>query len=78
MNHDVQRRFGIEVRRRRQALGWSQERLAGAADLNRSYMGEIERGVVTASLETAQKLAQALGAPLSELISCCEQARCAG
>lgn len=76
--NDVQRRFGLEVRRRRQALGWSQERLAGAADLNRSYMGEIERGAVTASLETAQKLAQALQVPLSELISRCEQARCAG
>jgi len=76
MTH-VQHRFGLEVRRRRLALGWSQERLAGAADLNRSYMGEIERGSVTPSLETAAKLARALGVPLWELIYRSEVPACA-
>jgi transcriptional regulator with XRE-family HTH domain len=66
-------RFGGMVRRLREARGWSQERLAGLAELNRSYMGEVERGSVMPSLATAAKLAQALGVPLSALISCCEQ-----
>jgi transcriptional regulator with XRE-family HTH domain len=48
------------VRRLREAQGWSQERLAEHADLNRSYIGEIERGVVIASLLTVEKLAGAL------------------
>ncbi|HEX3138704.1 MAG TPA: helix-turn-helix transcriptional regulator [Rhizobacter sp.] len=65
-------RFGIVVRRLREARGWSQERLAGHADLNRSYMGEIERATVMPSLATAAKLAQALEVPLSHLISQCE------
>ena len=67
-------RFGHVVRQSREARGWSQERLAGRAELNRSYMGEIERATVMPSLATAAKLAQALEVPLSELISRCEQA----
>jgi transcriptional regulator with XRE-family HTH domain len=66
-------RFGIAVRQLREARGWSQERLAGRADLNRSYMGEIERAVAMPSLATAAKLAQALDVSLSELISRCER-----
>ena len=66
-------RFGTVVRHLREAHGWSQERLAGLAELNRSYMGEVERGTVMPSLATAAKLAQALGVPLSVLISRCEE-----
>ena len=69
---NVGERFGVVVRQLREARGWSQERLAGCADLNRSYMGEIERATVMPSLATAAKVAQALGVPLSELISRCE------
>lgn len=69
---DVGGRFGLVVRQLRESRGWSQERLAGFADLNRSYMGEIERATVMPSLATAAKLAQALDVPLSELISRCE------
>jgi transcriptional regulator with XRE-family HTH domain len=65
-------RFGIVVRQLREQRGWSQERLAHRAELNRSYMGEIERAVAMPSLATAAKLAQALQVPLSELISRCE------
>jgi len=65
-------RFGNTVRQLREARGWSQERLAGRAELNRSYMGEIERATAMPSLVTAAKLAQALEVPLSELISRCE------
>ena len=68
-------RFGLAVRRLRQARGWSQERLALRADLNRSYMGEIERAAVMPSLATAAKLAQALEVSLSELILRAEQGR---
>ncbi len=70
--HDVGERFGNVVRQHREARGWSQERLAGRAELNRSYMGEIERATAMPSLATAAKLALALEMPLSELISRCE------
>jgi transcriptional regulator with XRE-family HTH domain len=69
----VGERFGVVIRRLREARGWSQEHLAGRADLNRSYMGEIERAAVMPSLATAAKLAQALEVSLSKLISHCEE-----
>jgi transcriptional regulator with XRE-family HTH domain len=65
--------FGIAVRQFRETHGWSQEALAERADLNRSYLGEVERGRVIPSLATAQKLALALGIPLSQLLAHCEQ-----
>lgn len=66
-------RFGQVIRRAREARGWSQEALAGQADLNRSYLGEIERGDVVPSLNTMAKLAGALDIKLSELIARCEE-----
>jgi transcriptional regulator with XRE-family HTH domain len=69
----VSEQFGVVVRQLREARGWSQERLAGRAELNRSYMGEIERAAAMPSLATAVKLAHALEVPLSRLISWCEQ-----
>ncbi|SPE33047.1 Transcriptional regulator, Xre family (fragment) [Burkholderiales bacterium] len=69
----VSERFGAVIRQQREARGWSQERLAGQAELNRSYMGEIERAAAMPSLATAAKLARALEVPLSHLISWCEE-----
>jgi len=54
------RSFGQGVRQLREARGWSQERLAEQSNLNRSYIGEVERGSVIASLLTVEKLAAAL------------------
>jgi XRE family transcriptional regulator, regulator of sulfur utilization len=65
--------FGIAVRRQRDALDWSQELLAERADLNRSYVGEIERGRVIPSLVTIEKLAQAMGLPPHALLQLGEQ-----
>lgn len=61
--------FGIGVRQLREAQGWSQERLAENSNLNRSYIGEIERGVVIASLLTVEKLATALQLTPAELLT---------
>ena len=74
MNH-LPYSFGITIRRLREEQGWSQECLAERADLNRSYVGEIERGKVIASLVTLEKLALALGLSLSSLFAHCEQVR---
>jgi transcriptional regulator with XRE-family HTH domain len=60
--------FGIGVRDLRKARGWSQERLAEISNLNRSYIGEIERGSVIASLVTVEKLATALKLTPSALL----------
>lgn len=71
---DVSSRFGRTIRRVREERGWSQERLAEYADLNRSYLGEIERGIAVPSLSTAAKLAAAFNQRLSDLLAQSEQA----
>lgn len=60
--------LGAEVRKRRESKNWSQEQLAEYADLNRSYVGEIERGQVIASIVTLEKLASALDMPAASLL----------
>lgn len=62
------RNFGAAVRELREARAWSQEQLAEHAGLNRSYVGEIERGSAIASIVTVDKLAGALGVPISSLL----------
>jgi len=47
--------------------------LAERSDLNRSYVGEIERGQVVPSLVTIHKLAQALEILPSRLLQECEE-----
>ena len=74
MNGPLIKSFGITVRRLREGRGWSQEELAEHADLNRSYVGEIERGRVIVSLITIRKLADALGLSMGALMQQSEQA----
>ena len=66
------RRFPLVVRQLREERGWSQEELAERADLNRSYVGEIERGIATPSLVTVSKLALGLDLSASTLLAQCE------
>lgn len=61
--------FGTAVRQLREGRGWSQEQLAEQAGLNRSYVGEIERGEVALSLATVAKLAQAFDLAPSALVN---------
>ncbi|RYZ97185.1 MAG: XRE family transcriptional regulator [Moraxellaceae bacterium] len=65
--------FGRIVKQVREERGWSQEVLADRANLNRSYVGEVERGSAMPSLGTVAKLAQALEISISSLLARCEQ-----
>ncbi|HEX7642762.1 MAG TPA: helix-turn-helix transcriptional regulator [Noviherbaspirillum sp.] len=46
----------------------SQEKVAEKADLHRTYIGQIERGDVTPTLDAAERVAQALGVQLWEVL----------
>ena len=58
---DVKVLFGERVRELRQDRGWSQEEFAARAELDRSYVGCIERGERNVSIENICKIADALG-----------------
>ena len=52
--------FGLKVREQRKLKNLSQERLALLCNIDRSYMGRIERGEVNITLEKLYELAKAL------------------
>ena len=70
--------FGRVVWQRRESLGLSQEGLADLARLHRTYISSIERGRVRLGLDVAQRIASALGVPLSSLIAEAERPGQAG
>ena len=59
--------FGIRVREQRIALNLSQEKLANIADIDRTYLPDIENGKRNVSLAVAEKIAKALRACLNFL-----------
>ncbi len=69
VSSDISKAFGRVVRRRREALGLSQEKLAERAGIHRTYVSSIERGKVRLGLEVAKKIAEGLDQSLSELIA---------
>jgi transcriptional regulator with XRE-family HTH domain len=54
--------FGTELRRRREAAGWSQPRLARAVFVTQSFVSKVETGAEVASPEFARASDAALGA----------------
>ena len=66
-NVQIQQRFGQRVRELRKEKGFSQEALALACDLDRTYIGGVERGERNVSLLNIQKIADALGVSAREL-----------
>lgn len=61
------KQFGTVVRRLRRERSISQEAFASLCGIHRTYMGSIERGEKTVTIETANKIAKALNLPLSHL-----------
>jgi len=62
-------RFGRAVRQFREAAGYSQERFAAAAKIDRAYYSRIERGHVNVSLEIIQRIVKTLRLKYGELFS---------
>ncbi len=58
---------GKEIRRLREAKGWSQAKLAGAADMGVSGISQIETGARNPSAVTLSKIAEALGVGVADL-----------
>ncbi|WP_299555636.1 helix-turn-helix transcriptional regulator [uncultured Tateyamaria sp.] len=59
--------FGRNLREARKARGFSQEGFAHAVDLDRTYIGGIERGERNPGLKVIVRIADALGVEVAEL-----------
>ncbi len=67
MPETLAQKMGIVIRSLRAEAGLSQEELAARCGLHRTYIGSIERGEKTITIETAQKLARAFSITLTQL-----------
>ncbi len=65
---DLAKKFGSNLRNKRRDKGVSQDQLALQANIDRSYVGRIERGEVNITLEKAYQLAQVLECDVKELL----------
>jgi transcriptional regulator with XRE-family HTH domain len=65
---DLRQAFAANLRRLRHAKDISPEDLAYEADVNRTYLSKLEKGVSYPGLEIIAKLADALGVEPAELL----------
>lgn len=61
--------FGKRLRELRKAQGYSQEGFALTVELDRTYIGGIERGERNPGLKTILRIAEALNVPPSDLFN---------
>lgn len=64
----IRKAFGERVREARHLRTISQEELALRVGLDRSYIGQVERGERNLSLENIYKIADGLGVPPASLV----------
>ena len=65
---DIRQRLGRNLRRLRLEKGLSQEAFAHEAGIHRTYVSDIERGARNPTILIVEKLANRLGATVSELL----------
>lgn len=65
---EYRRRLGQRIRKLRTQKRWSQEGFAEICEVNRSYMGRIERGELNLTLETLEKIGRGLNTQVSTLL----------
>jgi len=65
---DINKKVGDIIRIERAKKNFSQEALAHAANISVNGMGKIERGDVSASIQTLEKIAKALEISIVKLV----------
>lgn len=66
---DTKERVGIRIKELRTQKGISQEELAHLSGLYPSHLGQLERGEKSATIDSLDKVAIALGLDLNELFN---------
>ena len=67
MDEAVLKILGARIRARRKAFAWSQEELAGRADIDRTYISGVERGVRNLTFTVLCQICRALDCDVAEL-----------
>ena len=62
-------KFGTNMRHQRKSLGLTLQMLADITGLDRTHLNLIELGKRNTTLQTASKIAEALGVSVQELLS---------
>jgi len=65
----LREQVGLNIRNLRNSRGLSQEKLGLAADLDRSYISEIELAKFSASIDVLERIAHALEVDPKELFN---------
>ncbi|OGI00051.1 MAG: hypothetical protein A2Y25_09080 [Candidatus Melainabacteria bacterium GWF2_37_15] len=68
METDIRKKLAAKIIELRKARGFSQEDLAFKAQIDRSYMSRIERGLVSTGIINLEKIARALEIKPYELL----------
>lgn len=68
MGTKIDREFGKIIRIKRVKCGLSQEQLAEKAELHRTYISQLERGIKSPTLKTIFRISRALSVSPQELI----------
>lgn len=67
-NTRLAREVGAKIKYLRQKRGLSQEALALTCDMNPAFLGHVERGMRSPTLNTLQRICDGLGITLTELL----------
>lgn len=68
-NAKLPKTLGKKIKKLRKEAGLTQEQLAEKVGVSRAYMGYVEQGRNTPSLEVLEKISKVLKVPLSQLFS---------
>jgi transcriptional regulator with XRE-family HTH domain len=66
---DTRQKLAFIIRDQRRSAGWSQEEFAEKAQIDRTYVSQIERGVANPSLSVLCKIADVFEMQLTELLN---------
>ena len=69
----IQEKLGLVIRQLRIERGLSQERFALDADIDRTYISDIEKGGRNVSIEMIERLANIFQMSISELLKKAEE-----
>ena len=65
---EIREVLALNLRKLRQAQRLSQEELAYRAEIDRTYISALERGVYAASIDVVDRLARVLGVEAADLL----------